>query len=112
MGEIQNIDDNDSVNLVMEMYEVYADVEHIDPSLFAAAAAVVVAAVVWGVVVMSMVDLIAYDDEFVEVLEDVVHVVVVPDIELKLYTVEMLIAYVLDDDDDDYGDDDGEHPID
>jgi hypothetical protein len=81
MVENKNIDDNDLVILVMEMYEVYVDVGNMDQVL------VVVAVVV-------VVDI----NEYYDVGKVIAYVVLVEvDIEMLLYMVEMLVEYVVDD---------------
>ncbi len=81
MVENKNIDDNDLVILVMEMYEVYVDVGNMDQVLVV-------------VVVVVVVDI----NEYYDVGKVIAYVVLVEvDIEMLLYMVEMLVEYVVDD---------------
>jgi len=82
MVENKNIDDNDLVILVMEMYVVYVDVGNMDPVF------VVV------VVVAVVVDI----NEYYDVGKVIVYVVPVEvDIEMLLYMDEMFVEFVVDD---------------
>jgi len=81
MVENKNIDDNDLVILVMEMYVVYVDVGNMDPVFVV-------------VVVAVVVDI----NEYYDVGKVIVYVVPVEvDIEMLLYMDEMFVEFVVDD---------------